>query len=52
LFFAWLAPQEYRLIKTGMAPESRARSMALATGMNIRLNAVYIAMILLPAFSN
>ena len=52
LFFAWLIPQEYRLIKTGMAPESRARSMALATGMNIRLNAVYIAMILLPAFSN
>ena len=48
LFCAWLIPQEYSLAKTGLAPESRARSMALSTAINIRLNAVYIAMILLP----
>ncbi|MCL1896090.1 MAG: prenyltransferase [Clostridiales bacterium] len=48
LFCAWLIPQEYRLIKAGLAPENRILSMSLAAGINIRMGAVYIAMILLP----
>jgi len=49
LFCAWLIPQEYQMMKTGLLPENRIRSLMLATGTNIRLNAVYIAMILAPA---
>ena len=48
LLCAWLIPQEVRIIKNGLTPETRIRSMSLATGINIRLNTVYIAMILLP----
>jgi len=51
LFCAWIIPQEYRLVKAGLTPENRVRSMSLATGINIRLNAVYIAMILLPCIA-
>ena len=50
LFCAWIIPQEYQLIKAGLTPESRVRSMTLSTNINIRLNAVYIAMILLPTW--
>lgn len=48
LLCAWLIPQEIRIIKNGLTSGTRIRSMSLATGINIRLNAVYIAMILLP----
>jgi len=51
LLCLWLIPQEYSLIKLGLKPENRVRSMSLSTNMNIRLNAVYIAMILLSAFT-
>ena len=51
LLCAWLIPQEIRIIKNGLTSETRIRSMSLATGINIRLNAVYIAMILLPQVS-
>ena len=47
LFCAWIIPQEYRLVKSGLTPENRVRSMSLVTGINIRLNTVYIAMIVL-----
>jgi 1,4-dihydroxy-2-naphthoate octaprenyltransferase len=52
LFAACVIPQEYRLIKIGMTPDNRARSMALTTGINIRLNAVYNTMILLSAIAS
>ena len=48
LFCAWLIPTEVQLIKTALTPETRIRSMSLTTTTNIRLNAIYIAMILLP----
>jgi len=51
LLCAWLIPQEYQLVKEGLLPENRVRSMSLSTGINIRLNAVYAAMILLSAFT-
>jgi len=49
LLCAWLIPQEVRLVREGLLPENRIRSMALATGTNIRLNALYAAMVLLPS---
>ena len=51
LLCVWLIPQEYRLIKLGLKPENRIQSMALSTGINIRLNAVYAAMILLSVLT-
>ncbi|MDR3364031.1 MAG: prenyltransferase [Clostridiales Family XIII bacterium] len=47
LFLAWVVPQERRLVKNGLKPDGRVRSMSLSTGVNIRLNAVYATMILL-----
>jgi len=49
LFCAWIIPLEYRLVKLGLEPENRVRSLAISTSANIRLNSVFIAMILLPA---
>jgi len=51
LLCVWLIPQEYRLIKLGLKPENRVSTMSLTTNINIRLNAVYIAMILLSAIA-
>jgi len=51
LLCLWLIPQEYSLIKLGLLPENRVRSMSLASAINIRLNAVYAAMILLSAIA-
>ena len=48
LFCAWTIPQECRLAKAGLLPENRIVSMSLATATNIRLNALYIAMVLMP----
>jgi len=49
LLCAWLIPQERRLVKNGLLPENRIRSMSISTTINIRLNAVYSAMILLSS---
>ena len=51
LLCAWLIPQEYNLIKNGLLPENRARSMAISTAINIRLNAVFAATILLSVIT-
>jgi len=51
LLCVWLIPQEYRLVQYGLLPENRVRSMALQAAINIRLNAVYAAMILLSAIT-
>ena len=51
LFCAWIIPQEYHLIKNGLLKENRTRSMAMSTAINIRLNAVYAAMILLSVIT-
>ncbi|MDR3305659.1 MAG: prenyltransferase, partial [Clostridiales Family XIII bacterium] len=51
LLCAWLIPNEYKLQNAGLTPENRVISMALSTGANIKLNAVYAAMILLPKIS-
>jgi len=51
LLCAWLIPQEYHLIKNGLLPQNRVRSMAISTAINIRLNAVYAAMILLSVIT-
>ena len=49
LLCLWLIPMEAELIRTGFMPGNRVRAMSLATGVNIRLNAVYAVMILLPS---
>jgi len=49
LLCVWLIPAEYRLVKYGFLPENRVRSMAQSTTINIRLNSIYAAMILLSA---
>jgi 1,4-dihydroxy-2-naphthoate octaprenyltransferase len=51
LFAAWLIPLEVRLVRGGFGPEKRIFSMSLITGINIRLNAVYCAMIALSLLS-
>ena len=51
----WLLPffaillilMEIRLIQGGISPEKRILSMTMITGINIRLNAIYCAMIIL-----
>jgi 1,4-dihydroxy-2-naphthoate octaprenyltransferase len=49
LLCAWIVPLECRIAKTGLNPAGRILSMTTATGINIKLNALYAMMVLLPA---